>query len=418
VFSLSLPELGLSNQEEDILDDLNLAHFSRYCNDTFHLQAKARRLKEFRKEPQIPMATVFLLMVGGLALGKRSFHQIDLFARQLQAREWLGSKRAMVASDCTLWRVLPRMDRAQLREELQQAQVLLRKQGYATVVLPGGREVRAAAVDGSKLSGRYASVVQLVGAHAAIVDLEPCEGKGKELPCSQRVLKRAFSRHGKGFVDLLLGDGLYLTEGMLRLCTEEIGTHLLVKTKELQTLNILKDAEAIFSSDEFARDVEHVRGVDPERGMRYEIWAAAGFHHAGFEGDLKVARVEIEMLKGPRKGQLERFWIVTTDPTLTAEQMRELAHLRWSIENHTFRALNAAVDSKHVWTRGEHAAEAWEALMLTMSLTFTLVLAYHATLDPDVLWESRGLRYVTVGYLVECWVLSLPTAAGLFAPDG
>jgi hypothetical protein len=125
------------------LNALNLAQFSQYCNDKFHLRVKAQRLKEFRKEPQIPMGTVFLLMVGSLALGKRSFHQIDLFARQQDVRGWLGSDRAMVASDCTLWRVLPRMNHAQLREELQQAHALLRQQGQATLQLPGGRKTRS-----------------------------------------------------------------------------------------------------------------------------------------------------------------------------------------------------------------------------------------------------------------------------------
>lgn len=397
---------------------LNLAHFTRYCNDKFHLRAKAQRLKEFRKEPQIPMATVFLLMVGSLALRKRSFHQIDLFARHPEARQWLGSSRAMVASDCTLWRVLPEMDRPQLREELQQAYVLLRQNGHGKLQLPGGRVMRAAAVDGSMLAGRYASVLDVLGAHAATIDLEPCEGKGKELPTSETVLRRAFTRHGRGFVDVLLGDGLYLTEGMLRLCRKELGTHLLVKTTELETLNVLKDAEAIFQSEEFSRDVEHTQGVDAERGMRYEVWAAPGFPHAGWEEPLKVARVQIEMLKGPRKGQIERFWIVSTDASLTAEQMRELAHLRWSIENHAFRALNAAVNSKHRWTRGANAERTWQVLMLLMFLAFTLVLAYHAQVDLQALWESRGLRSLTLGYLIECWVLSLPMAKGLFAPTG
>lgn len=178
MFSLSLSEPGLSNKEGDDLSELNLAQFSRYCNDKFHLRTKAQRLKEFRKDPQIPMATVFLLMVGSLAVGKRSFHQIDLFARQRDVRGWLGSDRVMVASDCTLWRVLPRMDRGQLREELQQAHALLRQQGQANLELPGGRTIRAVAVDGTVLAGRYASVLEPVGTGGAALDLEPCQGKG------------------------------------------------------------------------------------------------------------------------------------------------------------------------------------------------------------------------------------------------
>ncbi|HLG41745.1 MAG TPA: hypothetical protein VI643_00160 [Planctomycetota bacterium] len=56
--------------------------------------------------------------------------------------------------------------------------------------------------------------------------------------------------------------------------------------------------------------------------------------------------------------------------------------------------------------------------MLVMFLAFTLVLAYRTQLGEAVLRESRGLRRITVGYLVECRVLSLSTAKGLFAPTG
>jgi hypothetical protein len=129
-----------------------------------------------------------------------------------------------------------------------------------------------------------------------------------------------------------------------------------------------------------------------------------------------------------------RFWIVTTDETLTAEQMRELAHRRWSIEivtvcapkrahaatNHTFRALNAAVNSRHVWTRGAKAAQTWEVLMLLMFLAFTLVLAYDAQIDRDALWDGRQMRprALTLGYLAKCWLLSLSTAGQLWKPSG
>ena len=97
--------------------------------------------------------------------------------------------------------------------------------------------------------------------------------------------------------------------------------------------------------------------------------------------------------------------------------MRELAHLRWSIENHAFRALSAAVDSKHRWMRGENSGKRFEVLMLLMFLAFTLLLAYHAQLDQDVLWKSFRLRKMTLAHLVECFILSLQSSAGAFAPD-
>ena len=416
-FSLFDPSSGSTYERRGTT--LNLAEFSHFCNEKFHLSIRAQRLTDSRKRAVIPTWMLYLFLIGCAALRKKSLHQIDLFARQKEARAWLGSDRYMVASDATYYRVLPGMDRGQLRENLQQAYVLLRQQGHGKITLPGGRQIRLVAVDGTVLSGQYASAVEVLGAHAAVIDLEPSEGRGKELAASARVLRRVYDRHGKGIADIVLGDGLYVTQNMMRLCRDELDTHLLVKVKDTDPLEIKNDAEAMFDAGkEFAADIEHVGGTDAERGMEYEVWAARGFHHGDFKGELKVARVRVQMLKGPRKGSLETFWIVTTDVTLTAEQMRELAHLRWSIENHGFRALNDQVNSKHQWARGKDAQERVEILMLILLTSFLLVLAYHAHLDKEALWDERRLRRVTLGYLGECWMLTLQGAAGTFALDG
>ena len=363
------------------------------------------------------MAQIFRLIVGGLALRKQSFHQIDLFARTEGAKKWLGSKRSMVASDATFGRVLPLMNRSQLRTILREAYRLLRKQGHGTLSLPSGRKLRAAAVDGTCWGGRYASAVEILGKPPVVIDFEPAPGQGHELATSETLLRRAVESFGKGFVDIVLGDGLYITQGMLRLCRNDLGTHLLVKTQELDGLNILKDAEALFGAGrEFGSDVEHRSGIDLVRNLRYEVWAARGFRHEGFEEELKVARVVTEPLKGEAKR--ETFWIITTDLNLSAEDMRELAHLRWWIENQGFRALNEAMNSKHVWTRGAKAAEVFEALMLMMLLSFMLVVTYHAEIDEEKLFRKCRVRRLTLKQLVEFWLMSIHEAQGLFALTG
>lgn len=355
--------------------------------------------------------------MGGLALRKHSFHQIDLFARTEGAKKWLGSKRPMVASDATFWRVLPQMNRCQLRQFVREAYRRLRKRGHGTLGLPSGRKLRAASVDGTCWGRQYASAVEVLGKPSVVIDFEPCPGKGHELSASETVLRRAVESFGKGFVDIVLGDGLYITQEMLRLCRKDLGLHLLVKTKELGSLNILQDAEALFGAGrEFERGVDRRQGIDLVRGLRYEIWAARGFHHAGFKDELKVARVMTDPLKGKR--ERETFWIITTDLGLSAEDMRELAHLRWSIENHGFRALNEAMNSKHVWTRGKRAAEVFEALMLMMLLSFILVVAYHAELDEERLFRKCRVRRLTLKQLVEYWLMSIHEAEGLFALTG
>jgi len=391
---------------------ISLADFSQFCNDQFHLRQKAKRLPEYRKDPDIPMSTLFLFLVGGLALHRKSFHQMDLFGRQKDVRQWLGTSRYLVASDATFWRVLPGMDQPQIREELQQACVLLRQKGHGKIALPEGRTLRAAAVDGSVLAGRYASVLEILGAHAAVADLEPCDNKGKELPASETLLRRFFQRHA-GSIDVVLGDGLYITQGMIRLCREDFGTHLLVKSTE-ESLVILRNAKELFQSR--SRPIEEARGIDLPRGVAFHIQAVSGLRHGDVPHPLKVAHVKLDRIKGVNRGA-EDFWIITTDQTLTPLQMRELAHLRWSIENHAFRALSAAMDSKHVWTRGENSGKRFEVLMLLMFLAFTLLLAYHAQLDQDVLWKTFRLRRMTLAHLVECFILSLQSSAGAFSPD-
>jgi hypothetical protein len=54
--------------------------------------------------------------------------------------------------------------------------------------------------------------------------------------------------------------------------------------------------------------------------------------------------------------------------------------------------------------------------MLLMFLAFTLVLAYHRSLERETLSETPGMGYVTLGSLRECRLLSPPSAAGLFSP--
>ncbi|MGD1017986.1 MAG: hypothetical protein ABSA12_01575 [Verrucomicrobiia bacterium] len=45
-------------------------------------------------------------------------------------------------------------------------------------------------------------------------------------------------------------------------------------------------------------------------------------------------------------GQTFEFWVLTTDESLRAAEMRELAHARWAIENNGFKHSNAVVGSK------------------------------------------------------------------------
>lgn len=399
---------------------MNLTDFTRFCTDQFDLRTKAQDLFEPRQRPEIPISQIFLLVVGALALRKQSFHQIDLFARNKGAKKWLGSKRPMVASDATLGRVLPQMDTTGLRALVHDAYGLLHRKGHGHLKLPSGRKIRAAAVDGTCWGKRYASAVEMLGEAPVVLDFQPAPGQGHELAASEAVLRRVFYRFRDlegGLAEIVLGDGAYITQNMLRLCRKELGTHLLVKTTELETLLVLKDAEALFNAAEDPiSTIEHHRGIDENRGFSYETWAASGFEHEGFDGKLKVARVRTEPLKG--KEGAETFWIITTDTTLSGQDMRELAHRRWTIENQGFRALNDAMNSKHVWTRGKNSEDTFEGLMLMMTLSFMLLMAYHGQVDKEALWKKFRLRGLTLKHLSQEWLISLHHAIPLWTEAG
>jgi hypothetical protein len=343
------------------------------------------------------MATIFLFVVMGLALRQKSFHQMDRWARLESVRRFLGSRRRLVVSRTTLWRVLPAMDRAALREFVQEHYIAWKQKAPVAFTLPSGRQIRMGIVDGSKFGHVYASCLQVKGDGGEFfLDVELWPGEGKELASSEGLLERVVRRHGRSFVELIACDGLYMNAPFLTQMRGH-GLQVLVKIKhrEEKRLNLLADARAIFDSEETRDGVEIAEGTDPSRGVSDRVEAAPGFQHAGYAGTLKVARVvEKRIKKGGRVP--EPFWIVTSDESLKAQDLRELAHQRWSVENQGFKMLNEQLNSKHVWTRGKKFRETFEALILLMFLAFALVKAFQRSLDEPCLWQTYRVRRLTL----------------------
>jgi len=198
------------------------------------------------------------------------------------------------------------------------------------------------------------SVLVELGKIAAPVCAVRYPKRGKELPASYSVLRHMAKREGKGLFDLVLFDGLYACEPLWKLC-DEIGVSGLVKTSE-ESLNIIKDANGIFDAPRLLPEVEYVEELDLERSCSCRIWAVGELEWSNIERKLKVARVEQTFLKGARKGQKERFWVLTQDSTLDGSTLKLLAHRRWFIENNLFKAFNEQTHSKHLFNHTPAAA--------------------------------------------------------------
>jgi hypothetical protein len=378
-------------------DEISMADFLRFSNQHFCLQAQVQEIQDTRKAPQIPTPVIVMGVVAGGALGVESFRQLDRLLRQPSARRLLGSPRARVASDSTVARVMGTLEERSVCTVLQAITAGVRGRGYGKLWLPDRGPTRVGVIDGSGFGPLVASVFAQVGAIQLPEDLEAWEKRGKELPASYRLLRRLAARRGPGFVDLLVGDGLYMTHDFFRLCREELGCHGVVKTDE-ETLTLRQDADGLFDAPPPRREgVEYVEGVDAERAVAYRIWAASGFRWEGLAYPLRIARVWEEHLKGPYRGQTARFYVITTEERLSPQDLQAVGHNRWLLENNGFKGMNEQCHTKHAFIRDPVAMK---RLLVLLFLAFVLVQAYRLTVEAMkgalglAAWEPIAFRFL------------------------
>lgn len=223
-----------------------------------------------------------------------------------------------------------------------------------------------------------------------MVDLEQIPKRGKELPSSYSLLRRLKDEFGLSFVDIILGDGIYLNAPFFNLCLGELKTDVLVKTDDT-TRVIIQDAISFLSSDSplFQKDIIILKGTDAERMCSYEVKMADGFMMKGVSASLSVASVKEVYL---RTGEIKEFWVVASNEylkvVLSAFEMRELAKMRWDVENNGFKDLNQTVCTKHIYSHDENASE---AILLILFCVFNL-LAIYLLLYAQSLTDYPGMK--------------------------
>jgi len=383
---------------------MNIGDLWRFGEEKFGLKKMLREIRDNRERPQIPLATVLGSVMDMVALGQKSLLEVDQDGRRPGAKAWHGSKRRMVVSDSTIERVLRAADLGEVREMLHKAVRSADAAGMLKTALPSGRLVRAGIVDSSEFGGFEGCVFAIAGVAAAPVDIK-MHAKGKELVASRLLLSEVRRTFGKGYVDVAISDGLYISKHHIRQCKEELLCDALVKTTE-ESLTIIQDAKGLFSLPPEPHDgIERLEGVDVNRGVKYQITAARGFYWSGLPYELKVAKVEEEKIK-PKPGEekFETFWVITTDVEMSGLDMRELAHTRWVIENNVFKRLSELVGSKRGWIRNERVKEA----LLLLWFIGLLLLGYYLVLHGFVLLRKvYGAVKATWKYVTRIFWCSL-----------
>lgn len=366
-------------------DSINISAFQQFCGSNFSLWERTKNLEDSRPRPQIPTWQIYEGVLLGGIFRKRSFLQIDQLLRQRELKRFLKSDRVQVASDTEIPLVLSLMNEEQLRALNYLIYGRAKQSGLLQLKDPLLSGLRVGVMDGSCFGRFWAVCFEILSDPPIFLDFQPMAKRGKELPTSKKLLARLVKRFGKSFIDLILLDGLYVSKDHINQALRA-GIDVLIKTDE-EGLSIIEDAEGIFNQwENFKETVSYERGVDEERLVEYEIWSAAGFKFPGVGQDFKVARVREQNLK---TGEVITFWVLTTRQGLSGEQMRELAHRRWSIENNGFKQLNEQTYSKHIWS---HDEEVCKRLLWVQMMAVNLLGLFERYLEIKGIKVSRLTR--------------------------
>lgn len=351
---------------------MNIGAYREYCKENFSVETWSGKMEDSRKRPEIPAIQVFESVVHMPVFGQKSLLELDEFLRTPEVRKWFGSDRGMVASDTTVERVTQGLGRRGIQDIGYEVVDKADEEALWDLKIPSGKKLRLGIMDGHWAGGIWVSVLAVSGKADGVVDLERYRSRGCELAASRTVLKRAFRNLGKGFFGMVVGDGLYATKEDFQLCLDH-GSHLLVKTDE-EELTVIQDAKHLFH----VRDADKLQGIfrqrghDPKRDVDHEVMWVEGLDWQSLR--LTVGWVQ-EWELNAKTGLVERteFWVLTTATELTGEDLRELAHRRWEIENNIFKRLNYLVGSK----RGmSHKPRVMEMLIRMWMIGLTLLGAY------------------------------------------
>ncbi len=377
---------------------MNIGKFQEYCKENFGMGTWGGKVRDKRKRPQIPTIQIFESLVQMPVFGQKTLLALDEFLRMPEARQWHGSNRKQVASDSTVERVAEGLERKSVQELGYEVIDHGDEQHLWDLKLPSGKKLRFGIVDGHWAGGIWASVLACWGKSDGVVDLERYEGRGHELEASRTVLKRAFGKLGKGFFGIVAGDGLYATKDDFQLSLDH-GSHLLVKTDE-ETLTVVQDAKHLFGIADKLEGVFHQKGHDPKRQKDYELTWAEGFQWQGLK--LTVAWIQ-EWELNSKTGLVEHteFYVLTTATGLSGEDLRELAHRRWEIENNIFKRLNHLVGSKRLWSWKPKVMEmflrAW-MIGLTLLGAFLFEQGWNVF---EITWEAMKKTWAAVTRLLR-----------------
>jgi hypothetical protein len=298
---------------------------------------------DIRKKPQIRLQAILTSLTAMPFFAIASLLSNDREARTERYKSLFGCRRKMVASDSTFARVLRWLAPQEVKAFLEsflwsfERHDLLRKR-----LSEKGRLWRLGILDGSHMGGHWLVTLCLPGAINYPVMLERCLTRGEEQGVARKMMGQASTILGRLRPELWLLDALYFNKNTIALAARQ-GAQVLFKFKKADLRLVTKDAQNLF--EHFGGD-EEAGGWDTVRQCRWKVRKTLDT----FEGyPVQVLHLSEFYPKSKHERQHSDCWIVSTELSLSLEEIREAAHQRWQIENNVFKRISHLSGTKRFY---------------------------------------------------------------------
>lgn len=348
------------------------------------LPRKAEIFSDIRTTPFIPLKNIILSFCYMVFLGHRSLLRFDGACRTHAVRRLFGprlDRRPLVCSDSTLQRIARWLEPAEATAFLQSQYGLYKELGFDKVVLaPGAKPRRIGVMDGSFMGGHYVCALALVGKNMTSPwEIKGCPGRGHELSTAKSIIRSLPDDQFLRPFDLLLYDFLAFNAPFVKEAREK-GLHILIKGSNPEFRDVLKGALATFESGQ-PDFFETATGFDERR---LSSWTMQETTDTFAKYPVRIIR----LIEQPAKGDKKESWILTTDLSLTLEEIRELSYLRWSIENDVFKKLSAQAGTKRFHSKDPHA------FLIMLMLFCAALVAFQIALSILFRWGNEFKTFI------------------------
>jgi hypothetical protein len=271
-----------------------------------------------------------------------SLLSLDRESRTKAFKGLFGCNRKMVASDSTYRRVLGWLQPHQISSFLTsflpnfEQENLLQRQ-----LTPNATSRHLGILDGTCMGGHWLVTLCLSGKINYPALARAYRKKGDELSVARQIIQQSPKLLGPSSPKLWLLDGLYFNKTTFNVVRNQ-GAHLLIKVEKPDFREVLCDARNLFQH--FGGDIEQ-QGYDSQRICSWRIQQTTG----SFAGHpVQVIHLS-EFYPKRRKNRHVECWIITTDLSLSVQEIREAAHLRWQIENNVFKRISHLSGTKRFY---------------------------------------------------------------------